>query len=130
MARSREAVDAAVLAALVRVDRAVERDVGRVVGRDDAARRLLGHDRLEPARRLVERAPAVVEGRDREALEAPRDVRGRAPPPHCGCRAPRLVVHGHPVWRAPDTNTRRKVTPDSTPSAAPAITRNHATGPA
>ena len=45
--RPREAVDAAVLASPVGIDRAVERDVGAIVARDDRTRRLFVHLRLE-----------------------------------------------------------------------------------
>ncbi len=51
--RPRVAVDAAVLAALVRVDRLAERNVGRIVARDDRARGLDTHDRLRRRRRNV-----------------------------------------------------------------------------
>src|SRR4029079_1818399 len=63
--RPREAVDAAVLAAAIGVDREVEVDVGRVVRREDRLDALL--DDFGPRRerdllgKLVERAPAVVE---------------------------------------------------------------------
>ena len=58
--RPREAVDAAMLAAPVRVDRAVEADIGGFVAGDDAPRRHLLHfggERIE----LAERLPAVVD---------------------------------------------------------------------
>ena len=51
--RPRVAVDAAVLAALVRIDRLRERDVGRIVARDDRARALDRHGRAELGRRVV-----------------------------------------------------------------------------
>ena len=53
MVRAREAVDAAVLAAAIGIDRAVERDVRRFVAGDDNARSLerdLGAKRLDLAR--------------------------------------------------------------------------------
>ena len=85
--RAREAVDAAVLAAAIRIDRAVEADVGRVVARDDLARPLLGHRRLE-RRQLLDRAPAVVERDARGRLVAARGVRQRSP------AAPSLTIDG------------------------------------
>ncbi len=62
--RPREAVDAAVLAAAVRIDREVEAEVGRVVLREDRLDALLDHRGLGAealrARLLLERSPAVV----------------------------------------------------------------------
>ena len=58
--RPREAIDAAMLAAPIGVDRAVEADVGRGIAGDDAPRRDLLHfggERLE----LAKRFPAVVD---------------------------------------------------------------------
>src|SRR5206468_1166279 len=49
--RAREAVDAAVLATAVGIDARVETDVGTVVVRDDAARRVAQEDRVR--RRLL-----------------------------------------------------------------------------
>ncbi len=60
MRGARVAVDAAVLAAAIGVDRAVEGDVGAVVARDDGARRLLVHLGLEGIE-IAEALPAVVE---------------------------------------------------------------------
>ena len=57
--RPREAIDAAVLAAAIGIDRAVEADIGRGVAGDDTPGRDLldfGRERLE----LAERLPAVV----------------------------------------------------------------------
>ena len=85
--RAREAVDAAVLAAAIRIDRAVEADVGGVVARDDLARLLLGDGRLEGGQ-LLDRAPAVVEGDARGRLVAARRVRQRSP------AAPSLTIDG------------------------------------
>src|SRR5450432_4738855 len=47
MRRSRVTIDASVLAALIGIDRLVERNVGRGVVRDDGPRRLDGDCRLE-----------------------------------------------------------------------------------
>src|SRR5262249_55429498 len=75
--RPGEAVDAAVLAATIRVDRAIEGNVGRIVARDDLPRGIDGHRRLE-RRQLLEALPAVVESNARERLIAARGVRLRA----------------------------------------------------
>jgi hypothetical protein len=75
---ARETVDAAVLAALVRIDRLFEGNVGRVVGGDQASGGLGGDDRLEGRRLDVEATPAVVEGNDLADLEPPRRVTDRA----------------------------------------------------
>jgi hypothetical protein len=74
----REAVDAAVLAASVGVDGEIERNVGRVVARQDAARGLLDDLRARCGallqRRLRQRPPAVVEALAVKALEAGSQV--------------------------------------------------------
>ena len=80
MGRPRIAVDAAVLAAPVGIDRPVEAEVRGVVAGDDLARRLLGDGRAQRRRRLVRRSPAVVERFRTLALVAPRPVARRAPP--------------------------------------------------
>ncbi len=59
--RPRKAVDAAVLAAAIGIDRAVEADVGRVVAGDDLARGVGAHRGLE-RRQILDALPAVVEG--------------------------------------------------------------------
>jgi len=59
--RTREAVDAVVLTASVWIDRAVKRNVGRVVARNNRTG-LLERDLGRERRRFVERAPAVVIG--------------------------------------------------------------------
>ena len=67
------------LAAPVRVDRAVEADIGRFVARDDAPRRDLlhfGRQRFE----LGERLPAVVGRLVGDRLVTARAVGLRAPP--------------------------------------------------
>ena len=76
--RPRVAVDAAVLAAAVRIDRLLEMDVRRIVAADDRARALLGHDGIRPRRRLVLAIPAVVLARARDRLEAAFAIRRRA----------------------------------------------------
>ncbi len=72
--RSRVAVDAAVLAAAIGIHRLVERNVGRIVARDDRARAFLDHRRLELRLRLLLGRPAVVEGRALGPLEAALDL--------------------------------------------------------
>jgi hypothetical protein len=60
-----------VLAAAIRVDRAVKPDIRRVVAGDDRARRVDVEPRLHPRRLVVlDMAPAVVEGDPLHALEA------------------------------------------------------------
>src|SRR5437879_2261495 len=74
VARARVAVDAAVLASLIGIDRLRERKVGRVVARDDRARPLQRHHRLGPGLDLGFRLAVAS-----ERLEAPRRaVRGAA----------------------------------------------------
>ena len=91
--RAREAVDAAMLAAAIGVDRAVEADVGRVVSRDDGARPLDRHLGLE-RRRLFGQIPAVVEALAFDRLEAGMRVRDRAAP------APGLALRDRPRLEA------------------------------
>ncbi len=79
MGGTRVAVDAAVLAAAIGIDRAVEGDVGAVVARDDGARRLLAHLGLEGVE-VAQALPAVIEGLALLRLEAAGRVRARAAP--------------------------------------------------
>ena len=74
--RPRETVDAAMLAAPIGVHGAVEGNVRRGIACDDAARHLGLNLGLE-TRQLVQRGPAVIEGRPRERLETPRRVQPR-----------------------------------------------------
>ena len=60
MGRPRKAVDAAMLAAPVRIDRTVKADIGRVVAGDDFARGIQ-RDRGLERRQFVETLPAIVE---------------------------------------------------------------------
>src|ERR1700733_6685193 len=82
MGRPREAVDAAMLAAPVRIDRTVEADIGGVVTGDDLARGI-ERDRGLERRQFVETLPAVVERCARFGLEAPAVIglRAAATPP-------------------------------------------------
>ncbi len=73
-----EAVEAAVLAASVGIDRAVEGDVGRIVARDDALRLLERHLGGEGLGRLLA-GPAVVEILAAQNLEAAGNVGPSAP---------------------------------------------------
>src|SRR5258708_11701625 len=91
MARPGVAVDAAVLAAAIGIDRVVEADVRRVVVRNDRARALDGHLRLEGSLVLLFGRPAVVEHLARHGLEAPLYEGAR--PAHEGGFA--LGVLGH-----------------------------------
>ena len=79
----REAVDAAVLAAAVRVYRLRERDVRRTVAADDAARAFVGN-RGRRLRRAVEvgidRSPAIVLAAQLAPLEAAGHPRRRPRP--------------------------------------------------
>ena len=59
--RPREAIDAAMLAAAIGVDRAVERNVGGIVARDDGLGAVARQDRVERMRRRVLAAPAVID---------------------------------------------------------------------
>ena len=79
MGRPREAIDAAMLAAAIGIDRAVEADIWRFVPGYDLPRRNfldMGRQRLEIAKRL----PAVVGRLIGYRLEAARAVGPGAPP--------------------------------------------------
>ena len=80
--RPREAVDAAMLAAAIGIDRAVEADIGRVVAGDDLARGIERHRGLE-RRQVFEALPAIVESNPRFGLEpaAVVGLRAAAAPP-------------------------------------------------
>src|SRR5712692_1762951 len=100
MARAGVAVDAAVLAAAVRVDRLLEADVGRVVARDDRARALLGDRGLERALVLLLGRPAVVEWLAQRAFETPLQERARSA--KMGFRhnamLPRYCINDHLIY--------------------------------
>ena len=66
------------LATPVRVDRAVEADIGGIVARDDGARLLDDHLRVEGRRFVLER-PAILEGLAPGGLETAGRVGDRAP---------------------------------------------------
>src|SRR5438132_7342371 len=82
--RPRVAIDASVLASLIRIDRLREPDVGRVVAGDDGARALHGDSGLERRKLLValrgRRFPAVVRRLSRVAAEAIAGIESRAAP--------------------------------------------------
>src|SRR2546429_2854637 len=82
MRRPRKTVDAAMLAAAVRVDRAVEADIGRVVAGNDLASGI-ERDRGLERRQFLEALPAVVECEPRLSLETAAGVglRAAAAPP-------------------------------------------------
>src|SRR5262245_38951159 len=101
MRRPRETVDAAVLAAAIGIDRAVEADIGRVVVGDNRLRGIdadLGADRRRHIFGSAAVAPAgigpvVGEGFSAIALEAPGRIdRGAA-------TLPRLWGHGRDLAR-------------------------------
>ncbi len=73
------AVDAAVLASAIGIDRAVEADVRAVVGCDDATRRLNAHLGLESLE-LGQAFPAVVEVLPHLRLKAAGPIRSRTAP--------------------------------------------------
>ena len=77
--RPRKTVDAAVLAAAIRVDRAIEGNVRRVVAGDHLAGGIDANARLE-CRQLLEALPAVVESDPRLGLVAAGRVRLSAAP--------------------------------------------------
>ncbi len=94
--RPRETIGAAVLAAAIGVDRAVEGDVRRLVAGDDPARRFLLHLGLQ-RRQQLERIPAVVDGLARLRLEAAGTIAlGAASAPAVGVDA-----HADEVGRWP-----------------------------
>src|SRR5262249_12044654 len=76
MGRAGEAVDAAMLAAAIWIDRAVKRDIGRIVVGDDPASAVDGDGRLE-RRQLFRALPAVIERNPCQRLETARRVRVR-----------------------------------------------------
>src|SRR6266853_754451 len=67
--RARKTIDAAVLAAAIGVDRAVETNIGRGIARDDRARAVDDERGGKGRRRLVSAAPTVVEGNTLLRLE-------------------------------------------------------------
>src|ERR1700741_2832230 len=82
MGRPREAVETAMLAAPVRIDRPVEADIGRVVARDHLSRRVERDRGLERGQ-LLQALPAVVEGNPclRLVSAASIGLRAAAAPP-------------------------------------------------
>src|SRR5690554_5356177 len=78
MRRPREAVHAAMLAASIRVDGAVEGDVRRFVAGDDRARPLDLHFSFE-GRQLLDRLPSIVEDLTRCRLVPAGRVDRRTP---------------------------------------------------
>src|SRR6185503_20897865 len=73
--RPRIAVDAAVLAAPVGIDRLFERDVRGIVARDDRAGALFRYRGRNWIFSLFFRSPTVVKGRARLGLESALDLR-------------------------------------------------------
>src|ERR1041385_5872589 len=100
MGRPREAVDAAMLAAAVRIDRAIEADVGRIVAGDHLSSRVERHRGLE-RRQLVEALPAIVEGDPGFRLVAAAGIGLRA------TAAPALTFDDDPKFGKRRRRTRR-----------------------
>src|ERR1700684_1490034 len=83
MGRPREAIHAAMLATSIRIDGAVEADIGRIVAGDNFTGRIERHRGLE-RRKLFKTLPAVVKRNPRFGLIAAAGVGLRAsaaPPP-------------------------------------------------
>ena len=95
--RTGEAVEAAVLAAAIGIDRPVERNVGRLVAGDDALRLLPRHLGRERLGRLLAR-PAVVEILAGEDLVAAGGV-GRGAPPAPALVRSEAVGDRRGLWR-------------------------------
>ena len=124
MRRPGVAVDAAVLASLVRIDRLRERDVGRIVAADDRARRHDPHRRLR-RRRLARRrppargCPAVIDRLPLLAAEAVRRIErcaaafGRCS--HCRFPPPSSSRHSMPP-AAPAMSARARVPSHALPA--------------
>src|ERR1700675_2630882 len=74
MGRPRETINAAVLAAAIRIDRAIAGNVRRIVAGYDFTRGVRRHRGLE-RRQFLEALPAVVEGNPRQRLITARRVR-------------------------------------------------------
>src|SRR5262249_37674199 len=77
MRRPRETINATVLAAAIRIDGAVERDVRRVIPSDDLAGGVDRYCGLE-RRQLLQPLPAVMEAAPRQRFISAGRVRGRA----------------------------------------------------
>src|ERR1039458_7108592 len=102
MAGARVAVDATMLAALVRIDRLGERDVGRIVAADDGARLGKRHFGVRTAHFVLFASLAVVESLALLALEAAlRIVRSATPleRERDGARHAILRLHITFFWR-------------------------------
>ncbi len=78
VARPRIAIDAAVLATAIGVDRAVEADIGRVVASDDRARRSRRSVSSSGASVPHRRGPAIVEGHSPLGFKATAVIAGGA----------------------------------------------------
>ena len=90
--RPRKAIDAAMLAAAIGIDRLVEADIGRVVRGDDLPGLLQPHLRLE-RRQFGEALPAIVEILAKLRLETPGQVGS------CAASAPSFLVGGRLIRR-------------------------------
>src|SRR3954454_19641582 len=74
MRRPREAVDAAMLAASIGIDRAVEANIGRIVPSYDGAAGVLQDARIGPCLFLGRERPAVIEPLARGRLITARTI--------------------------------------------------------
>src|ERR1700761_5459627 len=80
MCRPSKAIDAAMLASPIRIDRTIERHIGRLVSRDDSTSGIFDEFSLERQGRLVGTAPAIVDGHAVMRLEAPDRIGDGATP--------------------------------------------------
>ena len=92
MAGPGKAIDAAMLAAAIGVDRPVEGNVGRAVEGDHRPRRFRHHQRLDPRGILFDRVPAIIEGEAGLFLEPSGLVRDSPPSALCGAFGGGLCV--------------------------------------
>ena len=100
MARPGIAVDTAVLAPPVGVDRPVEGQIGRLVARDDAPGRLHGDGAGQRCWRVLQAVPAIVEPFAPQRLEPAGAIRHRAAStsrfgPDLGCSVPFFSAFDH-----------------------------------
>ena len=67
----RETIDAAMLASAIRIDRAIEMNIRRLVKRDDGPRRLFGQRCFQPPGIVFDGAPAIIQSFSCFAFIAP-----------------------------------------------------------
>src|ERR1700761_5461746 len=100
MGRSRETINAAVLAAAIGIDGAIKTDVGGVVSRDDLACSI-ERDRGLERRQFFKALPAIVKRNPSLGLKAAAGVRLRAAP------ASSFAINRDPKFRKVRRRTRR-----------------------